>query len=93
MNPAFTPGGSSGGEAALLASHGSLIGLGTDVGGSIRIPSHMNGLWGFKPSVRVSCNNRVVIWADILHRAGECHIVALKSPSTVNSMCHHLLVL
>lgn len=52
MNPDLTPGGSSGGEAALLALHGSLLGWGTDIGGSIRIPSHMNGLWGLKPSVR-----------------------------------------
>ena len=51
MNPEFTPGGSSGGEGALLSIHGSLVGWGTDVGGSIRIPSHMNGLWGLKPSV------------------------------------------
>ncbi|KAK1958764.1 amidase [Colletotrichum sublineola] len=51
-NPKLTPGGSSGGEAALLALGGSLIGWGTDIGGSIRIPSHMNGLWGLKPSSR-----------------------------------------
>ncbi|KAK8222017.1 hypothetical protein M8818_000185 [Zalaria obscura] len=50
MNPAFTPGGSTGGEGALLADHGSLVGWGTDIGGSIRIPSHMNGLYGLKPS-------------------------------------------
>ncbi|KAK2054570.1 amidase [Colletotrichum caudatum] len=48
----LTPGGSSGGEAALLALGGSLVGWGTDIGGSIRIPSHMNGLWGLKPSSR-----------------------------------------
>ena len=48
----FTPGGSSGGESALLASQGSLIGWGTDIGGSIRGPSHMMGLFGLKPSVR-----------------------------------------
>lgn len=52
LNPKFTPGGSTGGEGALLALHGSLIGMGTDIGGSIRIPSHMNGLWGLKPTVR-----------------------------------------
>ncbi|KAL2213784.1 amidase [Sarocladium strictum] len=50
MNPEYTPGGSTGGEATLLALHGSVIGWGTDIGGSIRIPSHMNGLWGLKPS-------------------------------------------
>lgn len=36
-------GGSSGGEGALLASAGSLLGIGSDVGGSIRIPAMFNG--------------------------------------------------
>ncbi|EXJ80162.1 hypothetical protein A1O1_08304 [Capronia coronata CBS 617.96] len=49
-DPSFTPGGSTGGEAALLALQGSMIGWGTDIGGSIRIPSHINGLWGLKPT-------------------------------------------
>ncbi|KJK61036.1 Amidase [Aspergillus parasiticus SU-1] len=49
-NSKLTPGGSSGGEAALLALGSSLIGWGADIGGSIRIPCHMNGLWGLKPS-------------------------------------------
>ncbi|KAK6587073.1 hypothetical protein PZA11_000363 [Diplocarpon coronariae] len=43
-------GGSSGGEGALLAMRGSPLGIGTDIGGSIRIPSSFNGLYGFKPS-------------------------------------------
>lgn len=51
-NPDFTPGGSSGGEAALLALHGSILGFGTDIGGSVRIPQAVVGLYGFKPSVR-----------------------------------------
>jgi amidase len=50
-NPAFTPGGSTGGEGTLLSLWGSVVGWGTDIGGSIRIPSHMNGLYGLKPSV------------------------------------------
>ncbi|RDW77691.1 hypothetical protein BP6252_05744 [Coleophoma cylindrospora] len=49
-DPDFTPGGSTGGEGALLTLHGSIVGWGTDIGGSIRIPSHMNGLYGLKPS-------------------------------------------
>ncbi|KAF7194043.1 Acetamidase [Pseudocercospora fuligena] len=53
LNPAnkmLTAGGSSGGEGALLAMRGSLIGVGTDVGGSVRIPAACNGLFGVKPS-------------------------------------------
>ncbi|KAF1969877.1 amidase signature enzyme [Bimuria novae-zelandiae CBS 107.79] len=50
-NANFTPGGSTGGEGTLLALDGSLVGWGTDIGGSIRIPSHMLGLYGLKPSV------------------------------------------
>ncbi|CAI6336226.1 unnamed protein product [Periconia digitata] len=49
-NTALTPGGSSGGEGALLAMRGSILGVGTDVGGSIRIPSMCNSLYGVKPS-------------------------------------------
>ena len=38
-NPNFTPGGSTGGEAALLAYGGSRLGIGTDVAGSVRAPA------------------------------------------------------
>ncbi|KAK5977926.1 Fatty-acid amide hydrolase 1, partial [Trichostrongylus colubriformis] len=44
------PGGSSGGEAALIATGGSILGIGSDVGGSIRIPSTFCGIAGFKSS-------------------------------------------
>ncbi|EMD94628.1 hypothetical protein COCC4DRAFT_147870 [Bipolaris maydis ATCC 48331] len=50
LNTAVTAGGSSGGEGALLAMRGSILGVGTDVGGSIRIPSMCDGTFGVKPS-------------------------------------------
>src|SRR5699024_8066190 len=44
-----TAGGSSGGEGALIAAGGAAAGIGSDIGGSIRFPSHFNGVVGFKP--------------------------------------------
>ena len=49
-DPKKTPGGSSGGEAALIKGGGSLLGIGTDIGGSIRIPSSFSGVCGLKPT-------------------------------------------
>lgn len=46
----ITAGGSSGGEGALVAMRGSVLGVGTDIGGSIRIPAICNGIYGIKPS-------------------------------------------
>lgn len=46
-----SPGGSSGGEAAAIASGQSPWGIGTDIGGSIRIPCHFCGIAGLKPTV------------------------------------------
>lgn len=45
-----TPGGSSGGEAAAVASGCSAFGIGTDYGGSIRWPAHCTALYGLRPS-------------------------------------------
>ncbi|XP_042907176.1 fatty-acid amide hydrolase 2-B [Parasteatoda tepidariorum] len=45
-----TPGGSSGGESSLLTAAASVIGIGTDLGGSIRIPALFSGIFGHKPS-------------------------------------------
>jgi amidase len=45
-----TPGGSSGGESAIIAAGGSPLGLGTDGFGSIRLPAHFCGIAGLKPT-------------------------------------------
>lgn len=52
-DPARTAGGSSGGEGAAIGAGGSPFGLGTDLGGSIRLPAFFNGVFGHKPSLGV----------------------------------------
>jgi fatty acid amide hydrolase len=48
---AHTPGGSSGGEGAAIAAGMSPLGIGTDIGGSIRVPAHFSGIAGIKPTL------------------------------------------
>ncbi|XP_063422716.1 vitamin D3 hydroxylase-associated protein-like isoform X2 [Mytilus trossulus] len=49
-DPTRIPGGSSGGESALIGGGGSILGMGGDIGGSLRIPAHMAGCCSLKPS-------------------------------------------
>ncbi|XP_070601919.1 fatty-acid amide hydrolase 1-like [Erythrolamprus reginae] len=48
LDPTKSPGGSSGGEGALIKNGGSILGIGTDIAGSIRIPSAFCGVCGLK---------------------------------------------
>lgn len=53
LNPnklSLTAGGSTGGEGALVKMRGSILGVGTDIAGSVRIPALCDGIFGFKPS-------------------------------------------
>ncbi|KAJ5290310.1 uncharacterized protein N7443_010563 [Penicillium atrosanguineum] len=49
-NKNWSCGGSSGGEGAMIGIRGGVIGVGTDIGGSIRVPSAFNFLYGIRPS-------------------------------------------
>ena len=69
-NPAFTPGGSSGGAGAAVASGMAPIAHASDGGGSIRIPASCNGLVGLKPS-----RNRVTDWVEEMTAAATSGVL------------------
>ncbi|OJD28235.1 hypothetical protein ACJ73_00365 [Blastomyces percursus] len=76
-NCKFTPGGSTGGESVLLALHASILGFGTDIGGSIRIPQHMLGLYGLKPS-----SGRLPYYGTAVSTEGQEHVPSSIGPMT-----------
>ncbi|KAJ5986790.1 hypothetical protein N7451_011155 [Penicillium sp. IBT 35674x] len=76
-NPAFSPGGSTGGEGSLLALHGSVLGFGTDIGGSIRIPQSIAGLYGLKPS-----SSRFPYEGVPVSTEGQEHVPSAVGPMT-----------
>ncbi|KAH8144862.1 uncharacterized protein LAJ45_11132 [Morchella importuna] len=82
-NIALTPGGSSGGEAANLFMCGGLVGWGTDIGGSIRIPSALMGTYGLKPS-----STRLPYQGVVVSTEGQEHIPSVIGPMarTISSL-------
>ena len=59
-----TPGGSSGGAGAIVAAGGSPFDMGSDTGGSIRLPAHFSGIAGIKPnSGRVPRTGHIIPYA------------------------------
>ncbi|WP_110945092.1 amidase family protein [Paenibacillus phocaensis] len=58
--PDHYPGGSSGGTGAAIAANFAVAGLGTDTGGSIRIPSSFNSLVGIRPTIGLSSRDGII---------------------------------
>ncbi|WP_319381182.1 amidase [Thiomicrorhabdus sp.] len=69
-DPQRLPGGSSSGSAAAVAWEEADIGLGTDTGGSIRIPASYNGLFGLRPTHGVIAMDHCVALAPRFDTAG-----------------------
>lgn len=76
-NPAFTPGGSTGGEGVLLSTHSTMIGWGTDIGGSVRIPAAHNGVYGLRPS-----SGRLPYYGVPVSTEGQEHVHSVVGPMT-----------
>jgi Asp-tRNA(Asn)/Glu-tRNA(Gln) amidotransferase A subunit family amidase len=61
-----TPGGSSGGEAAILAMDGAVLGWGSDMAGSLRIPAHYCGIYSLKPGRgRITTSNNSCTYPSV----------------------------
>ncbi|KAI5464196.1 amidase [Mariannaea sp. PMI_226] len=85
VNKAYTPGGSTGGEGVLLACKASMLGWGTDIGGSVRIPAHMVGVYGFKPS-----SSRLPYRGVPVSTEGQEHVPSAIGPLARNLETIHL---
>lgn len=95
-NPAITPGGSSGGAAAAVASGIGAVGQGTDIGGSIRYPAYACGIHGLRPSFgRIPTANFTGpdrhIGAQLMAVAGPIarSVADLRLALTAMSACDH----
>jgi len=92
-------GGSSGGEGALVAACASPFGVGTDIGGSTRIPAYMCGVFGHKPTAGLTCTKGLtyrdgsekettILTAGPIVRKAEDLVIGIK---TILGPCHKVL--
>ena len=70
INRAYVSGGSSGGSTAAVAAKQALFGLGTETGGSVRLPASYCGIYGLKPTYGVLSRWGVVAYGSSLDQVG-----------------------
>lgn len=83
------PGGSSGGAGAAVASGMSYVGMGTDTGGSVRIPAGMCGVVGFKPSYGMASLYGIIALSWNLDHPGPLTRSVLDAAITMDHITGH----
>src|SRR5581483_3052204 len=74
-NPRLTAGGSSGGSAAAVACGFTGFDIGTDIGGSLRMPAHTCGVFGLRPSYGLVPPDGYLAGSRPLHSALDLNVV------------------
>ncbi|KAI9743816.1 MAG: Trimeric GatFAB AmidoTransferase(AdT) complex subunit [Claussenomyces sp. TS43310] len=85
----FSAGGSSGGSAVAVSTDMTELGIGTDTGGSVRLPAAYNGITGFKPSYGRISRFGVIPYANSLDTVGLFTRDCSKMVETFNRLRHH----
>ena len=88
-NQEMIPGGSSGGSAAAVAAGEAIVALGSDTGGSIRLPASCCGVSGIKPTYGAVSRYGLVAYASSLDQIGPIAWDATDLALLLNLICGH----
>ncbi len=89
VDPERVPGGSSGGSAAAVAAGETILALGTDTGGSIRLPSSYCGIAGIKPTYGRVSRYGLIAYASSLDQIGALARTVEDCAILLNCICGH----
>ncbi|MCQ2591434.1 MAG: Asp-tRNA(Asn)/Glu-tRNA(Gln) amidotransferase subunit GatA [Treponema sp.] len=87
INREFVSGGSSGGSAAAVSANQALFGLGTETGGSVRLPASYCGIYGLKPTYGVLSRWGVVAYGSSLDQVGVLGHTPADIAEPLSLMC------